>query len=103
MATTAPEQNEVESAKRYILGSTAISLQSRAAVTRTLARLWIDSLPPEELGNQTRRIEAVKPEEVEAAGKKYFPAWKMTVVTVGEEKVIRDELAPFGLEFRKDQ
>jgi len=103
MATTAPEKDEVESAKRYILGSTAISLQSRASVSRTLARLWIDSLPPEEIGNQTRQVESVKPEDVQAAGRKYFPAWRTTVVAVGEEDVVKDELTPFGLEFQKAQ
>jgi predicted Zn-dependent peptidase len=92
---------EVDSARRYILGSTALSLQSQQSVTRTLARLWIDSLPPEELGNQMQQVENVKPEDVQAAGRKYFPAWRTTVVTVGEEKVIKDELAPFGLEFKK--
>ncbi len=103
MATTVPEEAEVESAKRYILGSTAISLQSRASVSSTLARLWIDSLPPEEIGNQTRQVESVKREDVQAAGRKYFPAWRTTVVAVGEEKVVKDELAPFGLEFQKAQ
>lgn len=101
MATTKPDEQEVESARRYILGSTALQLQSRSAVSRSLANLWIDSLPPEELGRQTEKIAAVKPEDVEAVGRKYYPAWRMTVVTVGEEKVIKDELAPFGLEFRK--
>jgi len=103
MATTAPEASEVESAKRYILGSTAIALQSRQSVTRTLARLWTDSLPADELGNQTRKVANVKPEDVEGVGRKYFPAWRATVVAVGEEKVIKDELAPFGLEFQKAQ
>jgi zinc protease len=103
MATTKPDELEVESAKRYLLGSTALRLQSRSAVARSLANLWIDSLPPEELGRQTEKIAAVKPEDVEAAGRKYYPAWRMTVVTVGEEKVIKDELAPFGLEFKKAQ
>jgi len=101
MATTKPDEQELEGARRYILGSTALQLQSRQAVSRSLANLWIDSLPPEELGRQTEKIAAVKPEDVEAAGRKYYPAWRMTVVTVGEEKVIREELAPFGLEFRK--
>lgn len=101
MATTVPDQVEVESAKRYVLGSAALDLQSREAVSRTLARLWIDSLPPEELGNQSRQVEGVKPEDVQAAGRKFFPAWRTTVVAVGEEKVIRDELAPFGLDFQK--
>jgi zinc protease len=101
MATTKPDEQEIESAKRYLLGSAALRLQSRSAVSRTLANLWVDSLSPEELGLQTEKIAAVKPADVEAAGRKYYPAWRMTVVTVGEEKVIKEELAPFGLEFQK--
>ena len=101
MATTAPDTDEVERAKRYALGSLALQLQSRAAVARQLANLWIDSLPPEELALQGQKIEKVTPQDVQAAGRKYFPAWRMTVVAVGEEQVIKDELAPFGLEFQK--
>ena len=46
-------------------------------------------------------MEAVKTEDVQAAGRKYFPAWRTTVVAVGEEKVIKEELGPFGMEFQK--
>jgi zinc protease len=101
MATTAPEQDEIDSAKRYILGSMALQLQSRDAVARTLANLWVDGLPPEELGRQSEKIGAVKAEDVEVVGRKYFPAWRATVVAVGEEKLIKEQLAPFGLEFQK--
>jgi zinc protease len=101
MATTAPDELEVDHAKRYLLGALALQLQARQRVAHTLAGLWIDSLPPEELARQSEKIQDLKPSDVEAAGRKYFAASRMTVVTVGEEKVIRDELAPFGLEFRK--
>jgi len=101
MATTAPDADEVEHAKRYLLGSLALQLQARAAVARQLANLWIDSLPPEELGLQSDKIEKVTPQDIQAAGRTYFPAWRMTVVAVGDEQVIKDELAPFGLEFQK--
>ncbi len=103
MATTVPEEEELELAKRYVLGSLALQLQSQEAVARSLASLWVDRLPPEEMGRQTQAVTEVKPADVQAAGKKYFPAWRMTVVAVGEEKVIREELAPFGLEFQKAQ
>ena len=33
----------------------------------------------------------------DAIARKYFPASDVTVVAVGEEKVIRDALAPFAL------
>src|SRR5579871_3196725 len=103
MATTAPQADEVERAKRFLLGSLAISLQSGRAKARQLANLWIDSLPPGELAAEAQKIERVTPQHVEAAGQKYFPAWRMTVVAVGEESVIKNELAPFGLEFRQVQ
>lgn len=101
MATTTPEPLEIESARRYILGSTALSLQSRQSVSHMLANLWVDSLPSNELARQSAAIEKVNAEDVQRVGKKFYPAWRMSVVAVGEEKVIRDELGPFGFEFQR--
>ena len=64
----------------------AVQLQSRAAVARQMANLWIDSLPPAELEAMGRNIEKVTAEDIQEAGRKYFPAWRMTVVAVGEER-----------------
>ena len=101
MATTVPENQELESAKRFLNGSLAIRLQSRESVARTLATVWISGLPPEELGEQSRKIENVTLEDVEKAGRKYFPVSRMTVVAVDEEKVVREQMAPFGLNSRR--
>ncbi len=101
MASTVPEEAELERAKRYLIGSLAIQLQSQTAVARSLAGIWTESLPPEELWRQSQRIEQVASKDVQSASRQYFPAWRMTVIAVGEEKVIKDELSPFGLEFQK--
>ena len=101
MATTVPENQELESAKRFLNGSLALQLQSRESVARALAMLWISDLPPEELGEQSRKNESVTLEDVEKAARRYFPVSRMTVVAVGEENVVREQLAPFGLEFKK--
>jgi zinc protease len=103
MATTTPEDAEIEHARRYLLGSIAIRLQARSSVARSLANLWISSLPPAELGALTEKISKVTAADVQAAGRKYFPASRMTVVAVGDEKVIKEELAPFGVEFTKSK
>jgi zinc protease len=103
MASTAPTDVELERAKRYMVGTLALSLQSRGAVARSLARLWTNSLPPEELWKQGEKLEHVSSADVESAGRKYFPASRMTVVAIGDEKVIKDSLSPFGLEFKKVQ
>jgi predicted Zn-dependent peptidase len=35
--------------------------------------------------------------DVNAAARKYFPAANAAVVAVGEEKIVRDALAPFDI------
>jgi zinc protease len=98
MATTAPGADELARAERYLVGSRAMSLQSAASVVRRFARLWVCGLSPEELGRESEEISTVSATDVEKAGKKYFPASRQVIVAVGEGEVIKDQLAPFGLE-----
>jgi predicted Zn-dependent peptidase len=97
MATTSPTETEFQQAKHNLVGIEAISLQSNDAVAAELADLWTRGLPPEEIGNYGKKITAITADDVNAAAKKYFPASRTSVVAVGEEKVIREALAPFGL------
>ena len=97
MVTTSPTADELETAKRFLVGIEAIRLQSRAAVSDELARLWVNGLQPDAIGAYGRRVAATTTQDVDAAAKKYFPAANTAIVAVGEEKVVRDELAPFGL------
>jgi zinc protease len=97
MATTSPTETEFQQAKHNLVGIEAISLQSNDAVAGELADLWTRGLPPEEIGNYGKKIASITADEVNAAAKKYFPASRTSVVAVGEEKVIREALAPFGL------
>jgi zinc protease len=97
MVTTSPTEEELSRAKRYLLGIEAISLQSRDSVAAELASLWLNGLPPDGISTYGKKVNAATPEDVDAAAKKYWPASRMTIVAVGEEKVIREALAPFGL------
>ena len=97
MATTAAEPEEVSQAQRYLTGTRALELQSQGTVASELARLWVFGLPPEELGTESARIQKVTAKDVAQVGAKYFPASRQTIVTVGEKKVIEEQLAPFGL------
>ena len=97
MATTDPAPNEVSRAQRFLVGTNAIVLQVRGAVAGELATLWVDGLPPVALGQENADIQKVSVQEAAAAGRKYFAAARQTIVTVGEEKVVREQLAPFGL------
>jgi zinc protease len=97
LATTSPTDRELQQAKRYLVGIEAINLQARDAVAGELATLWVQGLPPAEIGAYGQKISAMTAADVEAASRKYFPAYRSAVIVVGEEKVIRDALAPFGL------
>ncbi len=97
MATTKPEQEEVLRGQRYVVGQQAFFVQRGSSLARQLASLWIQGLPPEELAQRSARVLKVSAEDVEAVGKKYFPVARQVIVVVGEEQVIREQLAPFGL------
>lgn len=97
MATTEPGGDELNTAHRFLVGNRAISLQSRASVAGQLAALWVDNLPPDELGRESERIEKVTAKDVADIGRKYFPAERSTVVAVGEQQVIDSQLTLFGL------
>lgn len=97
MATTSPTDEELSRAKRFILGFQAIILQLRDGAASELANLWIYGLGPDAIAASNQKIEATTADDVNRVAQKYFPASHMTVVAVGEEKVIRDAVAPFGL------
>jgi zinc protease len=100
LATTSPTADELSKAERYLVGSEAIRLQVRTAVATELATIWTNGLPPEEIGTHSQKVASTKAAEVDAAARKYFPAYRMAIVAVGEEKVIRDALAPLGIPVR---
>ena len=97
MATTSPTEEELNRAKRFLLGIEAITLQVRSAVAGELTELWLNGLGPEGISTYNQKVSAMKAEDVDSAARKYFPASRMTIVAVGEEKVIHDALEPFGL------
>jgi zinc protease len=81
LATTSPTADELTQAKRFLVGIEAIQFQSRSSVADELARLWVNGLPSDEIGAYGRKVAATT----------------MTVVAVGEEKVIREAFSPFAL------
>jgi len=97
LVTTSPTDAELNQAKRYLVGTQAIDLQSRDSVAQELALLWIKGLSHDEIGTYGRKVAAITASDVDAAARKYFPAAKTAIVAVGEEKVIRDAVVPFAI------
>jgi zinc protease len=99
MATTSPTDEELNRAKRSLLGTEAIFLQLRSATASEFGNLWLDGLGPQGMTEYNRKVGATTVDDVYAAGRKYFSASRMGIVAVGDEKVIRESLAPFGVPF----
>jgi predicted Zn-dependent peptidase len=97
MATTDPSPDELAKAQRYLVGTDAIFLQLQSAVAERLAELWVYGLQPEALSQESVEIGKVTVSDVARVGKKYFPASRQTIVAVGEDKTVRDQLGVFGL------
>ena len=100
MATIRPSDTEMTQAKRYIVGNEAIGLQSGGGLAGELAGLWVDGLPPDEIARESEEIGKSTAADVTAAARKYLPASHTAVIAVGEQKVVQEELEPFGLEIK---
>ncbi len=100
LATTSPTEEELSKAKHYLVGREALRMQDRASLASRLATLWVAGLQPEEIGIYGRKVAGVTTADVDAAARKYFLAYRMAVIAVGEEKVIREALAPLGIPVR---
>ena len=98
ISTEAPSSAELESAKRYLIGNTAIDVQSRAALARKLGKYWVDSLPADHLTEEMTTIQKADVSAVGKAAAKYLAPDRMSVVAVGEKSVMQEQFKPFGLE-----
>lgn len=96
LAATSPTDEELEAAKRYQAGMHLLRNQVRGAVAGTLARNWVNGLPPEALGEFVPKVNAVTAERVRAAGRKHFLSATQTVVVVGDAKEVRPQLELWG-------
>jgi predicted Zn-dependent peptidase len=103
MATTSPSAEELSTAERYLVGTRAIALQAIDGLARELANLWVYGLTPQTLGDESQRMLKVTASDVEAMGRKYYPASRATFVAVGEPKIIHDQLNGFGMPIQEAQ
>ncbi len=98
ISTEAPSSQELDQAKRYLIGNTALDLQSRASVAAKLGKYWVDGELATHLTEEMAAIQKASTGEVAKAAAKYLAPDRMTVVAVGEKSVILEQLKPFGMQ-----
>ncbi len=98
ISSEAPTQSELDQARRYLVGNTALDLQSQSSVAGLLARFWVSGEPANHLDEEMAGIQKAGLSEVSKAARRYLAPDRMTVVAVGEKSVILDQLKQFGME-----
>jgi len=92
MALTPVTDAELDGARRYILGSMALSTATHAGLASTLSALIGAGLPAEWLAEHQRALAAVTVEEVQDVSRRYLAAEALTAVIVGDAARIAEPL-----------
>ncbi|MDQ2821978.1 MAG: insulinase family protein [Pseudomonadota bacterium] len=87
---------DMEMNKRYVAGGYLISNQLQRSVATTLASNWLVGLPPEFLGQFVPLIQKVTAEQVRDVSKKYFAPEVQSIVVVGDNSAIGEQLKAYG-------
>jgi zinc protease len=97
IATLPVSDQELTSAKRYLLGSLGFRLQSRASLSLRLADLWVYGLDAQFIRKDADGVVSSTTAQVQQVSNRYLAPDKMTVVAVGEDKVVHEQFAPFNI------
>ena len=92
MALTAVTEAELDGARRYILGSMALSTATHAGLASTLSALIGAGLPADWLAEHQQALAAVTVDQVQEASRRYLGAAALTAVVVGDAERVADPL-----------
>ncbi len=87
---------EMQMNKRYVAGQYLLTNQLQGSVANTLANNWLIGLPSDFLGKYVPAIQKVSAEQVRDMGKKYFAPESQSIVVVGDQGAIAEQLKAYG-------
>jgi predicted Zn-dependent peptidase len=90
-----PEQ-DLRIAKRAMVASFALSLESPQQMLGYYTTRWLYRLPADYWDTYPERVMAVTPVQVQAASKQYLDAARVQIVAVGDASRIQEDLAKYG-------
>lgn len=92
IATAPVSQSELDAARTYIAGTTALSIQTQAGLASYLSTIYSAGLDTTYLQLLGKRLAEVSIESVRAAASKYLTPTSMTTVMVGDSRRIVDSV-----------
>jgi zinc protease len=95
LRTEPPTAAEVEGIANYLAGVFVLQNSSRAGIVNQMAFTDLHGLGPEYLRTYVERVRAITPADVQRIAREYLKPDAMTLVVVGDEAVIGEQLKPF--------
>jgi zinc protease len=92
MATRPVTADELDSARRYLIGTTALSTQTQSGLADYLFALSLSGLGLDYLRHLPKRLEKVTVDEVQDAAAEYLAPARLPTVILGDAKVTRTGL-----------
>ena len=96
MALLPVTEEELDAARRYVLGNMAMSTATHAGLASTLSMLAGAGLSVDWLAEHQRALAEVTVEEVREAARRYFAPAGLTAVVVGDAQRVADPLRALG-------
>ena len=96
LRTEPPTSEELTGIQKYVAGTFVLRNSSRSGIVAQLRFVALYGLSPDWLRDFVPRVEAVTPADVTRITRKYLDPSKMTLVVVGDRKVVEDSLKQFG-------
>ena len=92
----APPDSELTGIQNYLAGTFVLQNSTRGGIISQLSFINLQGLPDSYLTDWVQRVRAVTPPEVQRMTEKYLDPSRMTIVVVGDEKVIGEQVKGFG-------
>src|SRR4051812_34790924 len=96
MALTPVTEAELESARRYLLGTMALGTATHAGLASTLSALFGAGLSADWLADHQRALATVTIDEVTEASRRWLSPAGLTAVVVGDAEEAADQLRALG-------
>lgn len=96
LAKEAPSEKELRGVQNYLGGIFILRNSVRPGIIGQLEFMDLHGLPDDYLNTYVQRINAVTPAEVQRITAKYIRSGDVAIVVAGDQKVIADQLTPYG-------
>jgi predicted Zn-dependent peptidase len=96
LRNAAPSGAELTGIQNYLAGNFVLQNSTRGGIINQLSFINLQGLPDSYLTNWVQRVRSVTPVQVQQMTRKYLDPSRMTIVVVGDEKVVGEQVGAFG-------